>query len=79
MKVNRPPSILSWIVAMEYVLWATKIGEPDWCENLITSTADKSHLERAADWAQNNGFDRLRVSEFNGEKPDFIGAIKGKE
>jgi hypothetical protein len=60
---------------MEYVLWATKFGEPGWKEELITSTTDKEHLERARVWALANGFHRLRVMEYRGEKPDFTGAI----
>lgn len=60
----------------EWVLWATKKGAEDWQEDLITSTVDRARLESAIAWAKANGFDRLRVSTFAGEKPDFIGAIR---
>ena len=62
---------------METILWAVKIGAADWEEEVITSTANKEHLEKAKAWALTNGFDRLRVSKWNGEKPDFVGAIGG--
>jgi hypothetical protein len=54
----------------EVVLWATKIGEPDWEEKLITNNPSK--IEEAKKWALANGFDRLRVSKINmSEKPNF--------
>lgn len=30
---------------MEFVLWATKIGAPEWEEELITSTTNKARLQ----------------------------------
>ena len=51
------------------VLFACKLKSKDWEEELITG---KEHLiERAKIWAQNNGFDRLRVVEITNEFPDF--------
>lgn len=58
----------------ELVLWATKVGEPDWAEQLITS-GNAEKVAKARSWAEANGFDRLRVSTFNWEKPDFVQAI----
>jgi len=55
------------------ILWATKIGAPDYEEQLITEV--EARIEAASTWARNNGFDRLRISEFNGEKPNFVKAI----
>jgi pyrroloquinoline quinone (PQQ) biosynthesis protein C len=55
------------------VLWATRIGEPSWKEQIITERAE--HIEAASKWALANGFDRLRVSVHDNSKPDFIGAI----
>lgn len=55
-------------------LWATRKGEPDHMEQLITEQADK--IEAASVWAKANGFDRLRVSSFDGKTlPDFTKAI----
>jgi hypothetical protein len=65
----------------EYVLYATRIGDEDWQEALIT-TADVTpeglaKLEKAKVWAKSNGFDRIRVTTFMpGEKPDFSKAVK---
>ena len=51
-------------------LWATRKGAPDWQEELITEQADK--IPAASEWAKANGFDRLRVSTFDGKTlPDF--------
>ena len=58
------------------VLWATKIGAADWQEQVITETSDPAKLEAAAQWAKANGFDRLRVLNLDGSKPDFVGAIR---
>jgi hypothetical protein len=56
------------------VLWATKKGDEDWQEQLITEQEDK--IEQAARWAKENGFDRLRISNVNlSERPDFAGTV----
>ena len=60
---------------IEYTLWAHKIGQEEWAEDVITSTTDVVHLENAKIWATANGFDRLRVIKFDFEKPDFVKAI----
>ena len=59
----------------EFVLWAVKIGEPDWAEDVITATTDPKRVEAAKEWAIANGFDRLRLGTFNGEAPDFAATI----
>jgi len=52
------------------ILWAVKIGDPDWAEQVITQRSYK--IEEAKQWATNNGFDRLRVSTLDmTEKPNF--------
>jgi DNA polymerase III sliding clamp (beta) subunit (PCNA family)/GNAT superfamily N-acetyltransferase len=52
------------------ILWATKIGEPDYNEQLITENS--SQIENAKKWAIENGFDRIRVSTIDmSSKPDF--------
>lgn len=58
------------------VLWATKIGEPDYMEQCITEqAADPQKLEAATEWAKAQGFDRFRVSEFSDEpEPPEFGA-----
>ena len=56
------------------ILWATKIGEPDHHEQLITEQSDK--IEPASKWAIDNGFDRLRVADVDlTTVPDFAGTI----
>ena len=52
------------------ILWAVKIGEPSWAEQVITERSDK--IEEAKQWATKNGFDRFRVSTLDmTEKPNF--------
>ena len=58
----------------ETVLWAIKKGAPDWEEVLITTK--KERIPAAKKWAEENGFDRFRVSEIDDGKPDFAGTIK---
>lgn len=56
------------------ILFAVKIGNEDWQEELITE--DESRIEAASKWAVDNGFDRLRVAEIDlNEKPDFTKTI----
>ena len=51
------------------VLFAVKIGDEDWQEQLITE--DETRIDAAKNWAVSNGFDRLRVAEIGNEFPDF--------
>lgn len=50
------------------ILWATKIGEPDWKEDLITEV--EADIPAASEWAKANGFDRLRIAEV-GDEPEM--------
>ena len=62
---------------IETVLWATRIGEPDGDEHVITSTADPERIKAASAWALANGFDRLRTSTLDlSVPPDFAGTVK---
>ena len=57
---------------MSQVLWAHKIGDEDYVENIITETDDTEHLKAAAVWAVANGFTRLRIQELDlTTPPDF--------
>jgi hypothetical protein len=56
------------------ILWATKIGEPDYNEQLITENPE--HIENAKKWALANGFDRIRVSSIDNSNPDFTKGFK---
>lgn len=54
------------------VLWAVKIGDEDWQEQIITDTTSTPHLKKAKVWALKNGFNRLRVAIMGyADKPDF--------
>lgn len=54
---------------METVLWGTRKGDPEWMEQLITSTSDPNHLEKAKQWAKENDFVNLRTSILDGSTP----------
>lgn len=57
------------------VLFAVKINDPDYAEQLITE--QEQYIVSAKEWAIRNGFNRLRIAEINlTEKPDFIATIK---
>ena len=52
------------------VLFATKIGEPDYMEDLITEKEDR--IEAAKAWAKKNGYDRFREANIDlSTKPNF--------
>lgn len=58
----------------ETILWAVKVGDEDWQEQIITT--DESKINEASNWAKENGYDRLRVAVIDlGVKPDFPGTI----
>jgi hypothetical protein len=58
------------------ILFAVKIGNEDWQEELITE--DELFIEEASKWALKNGFNRLRVAEiYLNERPDFTKTING--
>ena len=54
------------------VLWATKIGAPDYDEQLITEV--EARIPDASAWAKANGFDRLRVATIDLSVPPQFGA-----
>ena len=59
---------------IETIVWATKIGEPDWKEDIISNNPDK--VDQAIEWAKANGFDRIRVAKIDMTQPiDFTKAI----
>lgn len=55
---------------VEKVLFAVKIGKPDWAEEVITE--NESQFEEAKRWAEANGFDRFRIAIIDmSKKPKF--------
>lgn len=63
----------------ETILYGTRVGEPDWREEIIyggpSDSMPEGAIDRAKDWATANGFDRLRVFEWDGSAPDFVKAV----
>lgn len=58
----------------EKILWAVKIGDPDYMEQIITT--NESQFKEARAWAESNGFDRFRVAEIDlATPPDFTKTI----
>jgi hypothetical protein len=58
----------------ESILYAVKVGEPDYMEQVITTKPE--HFAAAAEWARQNGFDRIRIAVIDlAEKPDFTQTI----
>ena len=55
------------------ILWACKVGSPDWDEQVITTQSNK--FEEAKKWATANGFDRFRIANTDESPPDFKGTI----
>lgn len=54
----------------QQILWAVKIGDPDYAEQILTDKPER--FEAAKQWAKANGFDRFRISEIDLDtKPDF--------
>ena len=54
---------------MTKILFAVRVGNEDWQEELITEVAER--IEAAKLWAAANGFDRFRIAEISDEAPDF--------
>lgn len=52
-------------------LWATKIGDEDWQEQLITES--EKDIPAASEWAKQNGFDRLRIAVIDLSTPPNFG------
>ena len=55
------------------ILFAVKIGDEAWREQLITE--DETRIDAAKTWAEENGFDRIRVADIDDSKPDFKNTI----
>lgn len=51
------------------ILFAVKLDDEDWQEQLITEI--EADIELASKWAINNGFNRLRIAEISNEFPNF--------
>lgn len=62
---------------MSYLLWAVKIGKPDWDESVITENRSKKEL--AKKWAIANGFNRFRETEIDDNPPDFVSTLKKRK
>lgn len=61
---------------MEFILYAHKIGNPEYFEDIITVTESRGHLAKAKSWAEQNGFDHFRIAHYTpGTIPDFTKTI----
>lgn len=59
------------------ILFAVRIGNPDWQEELITEVEDR--ITDARKWAKQNGFNRFRIAEIDlDEKLNFANLINSK-
>jgi hypothetical protein len=59
----------------EKILFATRIGDEEWKEELITD--NEENIEAATNWAIKNGFDRIRIAEIDlSIIPDFTKVLK---
>ena len=62
------------------VLWAVKIGEPDYFENVIfeSETNNETDIKNAMKQAKLNGYDRFRIARYSDipDKPDFVKTIR---
>ncbi len=56
------------------ILWAVKIGDKDYMEEVITEREDQ--IPAATEWAKKNGYDRFRIAEIGQGKPDFAKTVK---
>lgn len=55
------------------ILFAVRIGNEDWQEQLITE--NEHRIEAASAWARENGFDRLRIAEIDLSAPLDFGSV----
>ena len=65
---------------LETLLHGCKIGEPNYMEEILYQckgyTNKNELMEKGKQWANKNGYDRLRITERNlMEKPDFTKTI----
>jgi hypothetical protein len=59
----------------EKILYGTKISQPDYMEQIISTKPEQFEASRA--WAKANGYDRLRVHTIDlSDKPDFKKTIR---
>ena len=70
--------------ADEIILWATRKGDEDWQEELITAAPNtpegREKIKKARAWAESQGFDRFRQSGFTtAEMPDFTATVKKRK
>ena len=68
---------------IEMLLYGCKIGEPKYMEEILYQckgyTNKKELMEKGKQWAEKNGYDRLRISEIDlTQKPDFTKTINLK-
>jgi len=66
---------------IETLLYGCKIGAPNYMEEILYQckgyTNEKDLMEKGKDWAEKNGYDRLRISKINLlEKPNFLNTLK---
>jgi len=62
---------------IETLLYGCKIGEPNYMEEILYQckgyTNEKDLMQKGKDWAEKNGYDRLRIIKINLlEKPNFL-------
>lgn len=67
----------------ETLLYGCKVNEPKYMEEILYQSkgyVNKEKLmEKGKEWADKNGYDRLRITEINlMEKPDFTKTINLK-
>jgi hypothetical protein len=60
----------------DYVLWGTKVGAPEWHEEILWVTQDAKlwaeRIAHAKEWATSQGYDRLRTKVFgDSDVPQF--------
>ena len=62
-------------MVMMKILFAVKVGDPDWAEQLITE--NEQDIPAASKWAKENGFDRLRIAKIDlSTPPNFAETVK---
>ena len=67
----------------ETILYGCKIGEPNYMEEILYHckgyTNKKELMEKGEQWAEKNGYDRLRISVIDlTQKPNFTKTINLK-
>ena len=66
---------------IEFILWGTKKGNPEYMEEIIIETTDPIKLDKAHKWGKENGFVNLRIQQFNPNSlkqfNEFVSTWKG--